>query len=181
MTEQISPGTQDAIATWLGWLMAVSFLLLFWNINLLTRTPLDQREFLRVLHDSLGLLVVVLAALRLIWFVKGPRPAPPTGLPENSFAFNRAILATLVTTFAVAGLVGWFYAWGEYHREIVLFGIKVPALLPDGEAVRTSMGYLHSALSFYYLMLFVVWIGLGLYQHFRYRTGLLRLLPGSRV
>ena len=53
--------------------------------------------------------------------------------------------------------------------------------MPDGEAVRTSMGYLHSALSFYYLMLFVVWIVLGLYQHIRYRTGLLRLLPGSRV
>jgi hypothetical protein len=30
-------------------------------------------------------------------------------------------------------------------------------------------------------MLFVVWFGVGLYQHFRYRTGLLRLLPGSRV
>ncbi len=181
MAEHINPGTQDTIATWLGGLLAVSFLLLFWNINQLPRTPLDQREFLRLLHDSLGLLVVVLATLRLIWFVKGPRPAPPPGLPENSFAFSRAILVTLVTTFAVTGLVGWFYAWGEYHREIVLFGINVPALLPDGERMRTSMGYLHSALSFYYLMLFVVWLVVGLYQHFRYRAGLLRLLPGSRV
>jgi cytochrome b561 len=181
MAEHINPGTQDTIATWLGWLLAVCFLLLFWNINQLPRTPLDQREFLRLLHDSLGLLVVVLAALRLIWFVKGPRPMPPPGLPENSFAFSRAVLATVVATFAVTGLIGWFYAWGEYHREIVLFGINVPALLPDGEGIRTSMGYLHSALSFYYLILFVVWFVVGLYQHFRYRTGLLRLLPGSRV
>lgn len=181
MAEQTNPGTQDPIATWLGGLLAVSFLLLFWNINQLPRTPLDQREFLRLLHDSLGLLVVVLAALRLIWFVKGPRPAPPLGLPENSFAFSRAILATLVASFAVTGLIGWFYAWGEYHREIVLFGIDVPAALPDGEGLRTSMGYLHSALSFYYLMLFAAWFVVGVYQHFRYRTGLLRLLPGPRV
>jgi hypothetical protein len=43
------------------------------------------------------------------------------------------------------------------------------------------MGYLHSALSFYYLMLFAAWFVVGVYQHFRYRTGLLRLLPGPRV
>ena len=181
MSEYTAPGTQDKFAKWLGWFLAVSFLLLFWNIYQLPRMPLDQREFLRVLHDSLGLLVIVLAALRLFWFVKGPRPKAPPGLPENSFALNRAILVTLMATFAVTGLVGCFYAWGEYHREIVLFGLNVPGLLPDGEGLRTSMGYAHSALAFYYLMLFTVWLVVGLYQHFRYRAGLMRLLPGSRV
>lgn len=181
MFECTAPGTQDKFAKWLGCFLAVIFLLLFWNVYQLPRTPLDQREFLRVLHDSLGLLVVLLAALRLFWFAKGPRPKAPLGLPEKSFALNRAILITLMVTFTVTGLVGWFYAWGEYHREIVLFGINVPGLLPDGEGLRTFMGYAHSALAFYYLMLFAVWLGVGLYQHFRYRAGLMRLLPGSRV
>jgi hypothetical protein len=47
--------------------------------------------------------------------------------------------------------------------------------------LRQSAGYLHSALSFYYLMLFTVWFVVGIYQHLRYRAGLLRLLPGSRI
>ena len=181
MPESLAPGRQDGRATVLGWVMAVTFLALLWNILQLPRTPLDERGLLRAVHDSLGLVVLGLAGFRLYWWFKGPKPEPPAGLPAGSFAFNRALLMALILTFGVTGIIGFFYAWGESGRQVVLFGLAVPQPFPKGETLRKSAGYLHSALSFYYLMLFGVWLAFGCYQHIRYRAGLLRLLPGSRV
>ncbi len=176
----LAPGTQDRRTTQLGWAMVLIFGALFWNIIQMPRTALDQRDFLHALHYTLGFAVLVMALLRLAWWRRAPSPKPPPGLPEASFAFNRAILLALVLTFGVTGLMGFLYAWGDGH-QVSLFGVDLPQILSRSEPLRMSMGYMHSALSFYYLMLFTVWIAFGVYQHLRYRVGLLRLLPGSRV
>jgi cytochrome b561 len=180
MNSQSSAGLQDRRSTLMGWALALLFTVLLINILMLPRTALDQRDTLRLVHDSLGLVVAVAAAIRLWWFVRDPAPLPPAGLPDSSFAFNRAILVTLCLVFAVTGVIGFFYAWGE-GRDVVLFGIRLPDLVAKSERVRIPMGYLHSTLGFYYIMLFCIWLAFGLYQHLRYRAGLRRLLPGSRV
>jgi cytochrome b561 len=180
MTAQHSAGIQDRRDTLMAWTMALVFTALLVNILMLPRTALDQRDTLRLVHDSLGLVLAILAAIRLWWFARDPAPVPPAGLPVASFAFNRAILVALCMVFAVTGVIGFFYAWGE-GRNVVLFGLQLPALVQKSETVRIPMGYLHSTLGFYYIMLFCIWLGFGLYQHLRYRVGLLRLLPGSRV
>ena len=180
MSELMS-GRQDRRATILGWVLFLSFLLLMGNILILPRTALDERAALRMFHDSVGLLVMCLAAYVLIQRIRAPAPRPPVGLPENSFGFNRAILIALFATLAVTGLIGFIYAWGEFDREVVLFGVTLPQVIADGDGVRKTFGYLHSALGFYYLILFAVWVVYGLYQQLRYRAGVLRLFPGSRV
>jgi cytochrome b561 len=173
-------GLQDRRSALMGWALAIAFTVLLVNILMLPRTALDQRATLRLVHDSLGLVLAVLAAVRLWWFARDPAPRPPPGLPESSFAFNRAILVALCMVFAVTGVIGFFYAWGE-GREVVLFGLQLPHLVAKSETVRIPMGYLHSTLGFYYIMLFCIWLAWGCYQHLRYRAGLLRLLPGARV
>jgi cytochrome b561 len=180
MTVHPTAGAQGRRDALMGWALALVFVVLLVNILMLPRTALDQRATLRLVHDSLGLVLAVLAAIRLWWFVRDPAPRPPPGLPAASFAFNRAILVALCLVFAVTGAIGFFYAWGE-GRDVVLFGVELPALVQKSETVRIPMGYLHSTLGFYYIMLFCIWLAFGLYQHLRYRTGLLRLLPGSRV
>jgi len=180
MSKQLAPGIQDRRSTIMGYVLALLFFVLFINIINLPRTALDQRATLRLIHDSLGLIVLLLAAVRLYWYYRDPAPRPPQGLPESSFAFNRAILVFLYATFTVTGVIGFIYAWGE-GRDIVLFGATLPAMVARGEAVRIPMGYLHSSLGFYYLMLLSIWFVFGFYQHWRYKVGLRRLLPGARV
>lgn len=164
----------------MGWLVAITFLVLLWNIVRMPRTALDQREFLHAFHYSLGLVVSLLAVLRIYWWLNRPAPEPPTGLPEASFGFNRAILFALLLVFAVESIIGFGYAWGAGH-EVSLFGLHLPAVFAQSESLRMAMGYFHSAFGFYYLMLFAIWFMFGLYQHFRYRVGIKRLLPGSSV
>jgi cytochrome b561 len=123
---------------------------------------------------------MVLVALRLYWWAKAPRPSPPPGLPVDAFAFSRAILLALLFTFATTGLIGFGYAWSD-GQHVSLFAIPVPALGPESSSLRATTGYFHSALGFYYIGLLILWLVVGVYQHWRYGCGLMRLFPGSRV
>lgn len=180
MTNALKPGQQDRVATLLGWAIFLSFAWLFFNIINLPRTPLGERASLQLMHDSLGLIVGVLCLVRLYWFARGPAPQPPAGMPADAFAFSRAILFVLILTFAGEFLIGTLYAWGE-GRAINFFGWQVPQLLETTEGLRKSTGYPHSALAFYYLMLFALWLALGALHNKRYGTGWRRLFPGEQV
>ncbi len=180
MSEQLAPGTQDRTATLLGWAIFVTFAILFLNIVTLPRTPLGERDSLQLWHDSLGWVVGILCWVRLYWFVKGPKPQPPAGMSEDSFAFSRAILFMLVLVFALEFLIGIFYAWGE-GRQVHFFGAIFPQLADTTEDLRKMTGYPHSALAFYYLMLFTIWLVLGFWQNRKYKSGWRRLFPGEKV
>ena len=78
MTDASTPGVQDRRATIFGWIIFVGFFVLLWNILQLPRTALDARQGLRIFHDSLGLVVMVLAAsgsvghgFLIIWHLVG--------------------------------------------------------------------------------------------------------------
>ena len=181
MAAEIAPGRQDQASTWFGWIFFIGFMVLFVHILELPRTALDQRAPLRVFHDSLGVIITLMAIGRLIWIARSPAPKPPEGLPEASFAFNRALLVAFYLVFAVTGLLGFVFAWGEFHRPIILFGLELPQLLPEGDTFRMPGGYFHSALGFYYMMLASIWLAYGFYPHLRYKAGIARIFPGARV
>ena len=180
MSDGSRPGIQSRRATIMGWLVAITFAVLFFNIIEMPRTALDQRESLHAWHFSLGLVVSILAGLRVYWWFTEPRPEPPEGLPERSFGFNRAIMLALLLVFVVESVIGFAYAWGAGH-EVVLFGVHIPDWIASSEGLRMSMGYFHSSLGFYYMMLFTIWFFYGCYQRLRYRTSMKRLFPGERV
>lgn len=180
MSEPQQAGQQGRRDTIMGWLIFISFGVLFFNIIEMPRTALDEREPLMFFHYSLGVIVSILAIVRIWWWLTEPGPEPPAGLPAGSFNFNRAILLALLIVFAVESVIGFAWAWGSGH-DVELFGIHLPAFIAKNEALRMSMGYFHSALGFYYLMLLSIWIAFGFYQKFRYGAGLKRLFPGTSV
>ena len=183
MTEYLEPGRQDSFSTLLGALIFAIFTYLFYDTITIPTTPLeppDARLVLRAFHYTLGLSVWSLVVIRLFWWRRGPRPAPPTGLPPAAFAFSRAILLALLVTFFVTAIVGAIYAYAD-GQLVSFYGIRLPVLIPESYPLRAFGGYFHSAFGFYYLGLVALWLLVGIYQHIRYRAGLLRLLPGARV
>lgn len=179
----LAHGRQDEVATLLGALIFTIFTYLFYDTLLIPTTPLDPidaRLIARAFHYTLGLSVWLLVSVRLFWWWRGPRPSPPLGLPPASFAFNRAILLALLITFFVTGILGVIYSYGD-AQPVSFYGFHLPTLLPTSYPLRAFGGYFHSSLGFYYLGLLVLWLVVGIYQHLRYRTGLMRLLPGARV
>ena len=61
------------------------------------------------------------------------------------------------------------------------FGAVFPQLAETTEGLRIATGYPHSALAFYYLMLFTIWFVLGWWQNRKYGAGWRRLFPGEKV
>lgn len=180
MAEQLAPGKQDQVATILGWAIFITFFVLFFNITTLPRTPLGERLPLEVGHDSLGWVLGLMCWFRIYWFFQGPKPTPPEGMPEDSFAYTRAILFMIVLVFAVEFVIGILYAWGE-GRDMYFFGFVLPQLVKTSEGLRISTGYPHSALAFYYLMMFTIWLVLGWWQNRKYQSGWRRMFPGEKV
>ena len=183
MTNSLQPGRQDSLATLLGALIFAVFTYLFYDTVMIPQSPLDPpdaRLVLRAFHYTLGLSVWALVVARLYWWWRGPRLAAPAGLPAAAFAFSRAILLALLLTFFVTGMVGVLYAFAD-GQPVSLYGFLLPKLIPESYPLRAFGGYFHSAFGFYYLGLVALWLLVGLYQHVRYRAGLLRLLPGSRI
>jgi len=183
MNEQLAAGRQDSFSALLGVLIFAIFTYLFYDTVAIPESPLDPmdaRRVLRAFHYTLGLSVWALVSIRLYWWWRGPRPRPPRGLPPAAFAFSRAILLALLLTFFVTGLLGVVYAYAD-GQPVSLYGIRLPTLIPESDPLRAFGGYLHSALGFYYLGLIALWLVVGLYQQARYRAGILRLLPGTRV
>jgi cytochrome b561 len=181
MKQHLAPGHQDQFSTKLGWAIFISFLMLFVTIVLVPRTSIGERGFLQLLHDSLGLIVGVLSIIRLYWFFKGPNLKPPRGMPSSSFTFSRAVLFTLILVYAIEFVIGIPYAWGEHGRSLVVFGASIPPPLSPTENMRLINGYLHSTLAFYFLMLFSIWITVGLWNSKKYGVGIARLFPGPKV
>jgi cytochrome b561 len=183
MSERLAAGRQDSFSTLLGVLIFAIFTYLFYDTITIPETPLDPpaaRLILRAFHYTLGLSVWGLVATRLYWWWRGPRPSPPPGLPPAAFAFSRAILLALLVTFFVTAIIGAIYAYAD-GQPVSFYGIRLPTLIPESYPLRAFGGYFHSAFGFYYLGLVALWLLVGIYQHLRYRAGLLRLLPGSRV
>jgi len=183
MNEDLAAGRQDSFSTLLGVLIFAIFTYLLYDTVMIPETPLeppDARQVLRAFHYTLGLSVWVLVVVRLYWWWRAPGPSPPGGLPPAAFAFSRAILLALLLTFFVTGLMGVVYAYAD-GQPVSLYGFRLPTLIPESDPLRAFGGYIHSALGFYYLGLIALWLLVGLYQQARYRAGILRLLPGSRV
>ena len=183
MNDRLEAGRQDSFATLLGVLIFAIFTYLFYDTISIPKSPLDPpdaRLVLRAFHYTLGLSVWGLVAVRLSWWRRGPKPAPPPGLPPAAFAFSRAIILALLLTFFVTAIIGAIYAFAD-GQPVSFYGMRLPPLVPESYSLRAFGGYFHSALGFYYLGLVALWLIVGIYQHVRYRAGILRLLPGPRV
>ncbi len=80
----------------------------------------------------------------------------------------------------MTAVIGFAYAWSNGHH-VSIYGLPLPQIVPESYPIRTTMGYFHSALGFYYIAVIGLWLIVGVYHHARYGCGLLRLMPGPRI
>jgi cytochrome b561 len=181
MTNQnVAPGRQDSTSTWLGTVLFLVFVVLLAATIMVPRTPVGERDFLHSVHFSTGLTILVLIVWRFVHLRGKGRVRPPENMPAAAFGFSRMILNAILLTFVVTTFLGFAYAWSNGH-EVIIYGIQLPHLVPKSYEIKNFAGYFHSTLGFYYMGVAALWLVVGVVHHVRYRCGLLRLFPGSRV
>lgn len=135
------------------------------------------RDFDRQLHETLGLCVLGLVALRLLWRMLDTRPQPVQGARWMSLAAKGVQAALYVLLFAVP-LTAIGGAWLEGHPLTLLAGLKIPspvAALHDTGAVIAEV---HTWLGDAILWLAGLHAAAALFHHFLLRDGVLvSMLP----
>jgi len=136
------------VAKLLHWVMAallVGQFTLGWTMPHIGRNTVPER--LINLHFSLGVLLLLVAAVRLAWRATHPEPAPLDGVPPWQVQSARVVHVLLYVLLFVLPILGWINAsWRGF--DVSFFGLFVlPKLVATRAAGFGWTGDIHAFLS----------------------------------
>jgi cytochrome b561 len=135
------------------------------------------RDFDRQLHETLGMCVLVLSAVRLLWRTVDRQPDPLAvhrwmGIASKGVQWALYVLLFAVPLTAIAG------AWLEGHPLTLLTGIEIQPPIARSHAAGASLATLHTWLGDAILWLAGFHALASLFHHFALKDGVLAsMLP----
>jgi cytochrome b561 len=154
----------------LHWTMAVLVLaMLFIGIGMVA--SLSSYHWLVSIHKPLGILILILVAIRLVNRLLNPAPPLPEGMPAwQRFVAHASHVVLYALMFALP-LVGWgMLSAAEY--PIVLYGpLELPPILPHDAALYATLRTAHTVLAFLLFATFIAHFAAALMHALIYRDG----------
>lgn len=133
-------------------------------------------------HTAFGLAVFTLAALRVIWRLNNPLPAPVPGMTDLQHLMARGGHLGLYALMFAIPIIGITMTWCE-GRSLHLFWLH--DIRPPFETQNAELGELlelvHETLAFLLAALVAGHIGAALYHHFICRDCTLRRMLTGRT
>ncbi len=156
----------------LHWLMAAMLLaMLFLGAAMVA--SLGDYHRLVAIHRPLGIMILILAAIRLVnrMFTTLP-PFPPTMSPREQ-QIASATERLLYTLMFALPLVGWGML-SAGHYPIVMFGpVHLPAILPANPTLYAVLRKTHTILAYLLFLTFLAHLGGVLFHNLIIRDRLL--------
>ena len=152
----------------LHWTMAVLVLaMLFIGIGMVS--SLSDYHWLISIHRPLGILILVLVAIRLVNRLLNPAPPLPQGMPAwQRFAAHASHVVLYALLFALP-LVGWGMLSAARY-PIVLYGsLQLPPILPHEVALYAVLRMTHTVLAFLLFATFLAHFAAALMHALIYR------------
>jgi cytochrome b561 len=167
-----------AVAIALHWLMAallVALLALGLYMMRLPDAGFDTRKVVLILiHKQLGLLALLLAALRLAWRVGSALPALVGTLPDWQKVIARFVHLCFYGVMFALPISGWLMS-SAAGIPVSLFGLfDLPDLVPYSDDWFQALVQLHKGLGYALLVCIVVHAGAALRHHFAFKDDTLR-------
>ena len=174
------PPTQFAIfSRVLHWVMAAMLLtMLFIGVSMVA--SLGDYHKLVAIHRPLGILILILAIIRLVnrMFTTLP-PFPPSMSPREQWitSMSERLFYTLMIALP---LVGWGML-SAGHYPIVMFGsVHLPPILPANPTLYAILRKAHTVLAYLLFVTFIAHLGTVLFHTFIVRDRLFqRMAPWS--
>lgn len=136
----------------LHWLMALCILtMLFVGVGMVS-TVAPRHLVLLAIHKPLGILILLLALLRLVVRWRRGTPPLPADLPQPMRLAAHLTHYALYTLMIAMPLIGWgMLSAGDI--PVVIFGVHLPALLPPDAPLHAVLSTWHGYLA---LLLFAI-------------------------
>jgi cytochrome b561 len=156
----------------LHWLMAAMLLAMLF-IGAAMVASLGDYHRLVAIHRPLGILILILAAIRLInRLCTTLPPFPPTMSPLERRIASASERLLYALMFALP-LVGWGML-SAGHYPIVMFGpVHLPPILPANPALYALLRKTHTILAYLLFLTFLAHLGAVLFHTLIIRDGLL--------
>lgn len=158
----------------LHWSMAVLVLaMLFIGIGMVSTTSPSYHALLSI-HKSIGIVILVLVAIRLINRLLNRPPPLPAGLPDWQQVMAKASHIALYALMFALPLVGWSMLSAEGY-PIVIFGwLRLPAILPHDAQVFAALRSTHTVLALLLFAVFLLHLGAALFHWLIRRDAVLK-------
>ena len=171
----------DGVSIALHWTTVVLVLALFALGELWGYAQRPLRGQLIMLHMSLGILLGIAVAARIVWrLMPGHRVAPAGTGPGDALA--RSVHWLLYALLIVQSLFGWVVRWSE-GEAMSFFGLQIPPLIaPMTRAEHHILMERHNQLGWVIIILAAGHAAAALYHHYVLRDRVLaRMLPRRRM
>ena len=174
MSQQLFP----VLSRILHWLMAAMILsMLFIGIGM--AASVADYHWLLSIHRPLGILVLVLVAIRLVNRLINPAPPLPVGMPPLlRFAAHGSHLLLYALMFAVP-LVGWGMLSAARY-PVVLYGtLELPPILPQSDQLFAWLRAGHTVLALLLFATFLAHLAAALMHALVFRDGVFESMTGG--
>ena len=161
----------------LHWLMAALLVAMLF-IGVAMVSSLGDYHWLLTIHRPLGILILILAAIRLVTRMLTRLPPFPPDMPQSERFVATLSERLLYTLFIALPLVGWAML-SAGHYPIVMFGaVHLPPILPARPRLYATLRETHTLLAYLLFMTFLAHAGAVLFHTLVLRDGLLnRMVP----
>jgi cytochrome b561 len=179
--DQVGMG-YGGVAKGLHWLILLLLVVQFgvaWTMPEIHRGT--QPEALISLHLTIGMVILTVAALRLLWRVAFPVPLITANVPLWQHRAAQAAHALLYLLLFLLPLMGWANASYRGWKADLVGGITLPPILATGSALGRELGDIHVLTSYVLLGLVGLHAAAALYHHFVLGDRVLvRMLPRGK-
>jgi cytochrome b561 len=163
----------------LHWTMAVMVLAMLF-IGIAMVGSLADYHRLVAIHRPLGILILVLVALRLANRLIRPAAPLPVDMPRILRLAAQASHALLYTLMVALPLVGWTMLSAAGNPVVLIGAWHLPPLLPPSDALYALLRPLHTVLAFVLFATFLVHLGAALMHALIFRDGVFQSMVSWR-
>ncbi|WP_373281335.1 cytochrome b [Nocardia transvalensis] len=157
----------------LHWLMAVAIVAMIFVGGSMVGSLGNYGRLLSI-HKTLGIVILVLAVIRIVNRLRQgpPRQADPLSRPERLLANGSEIL--MYALFLAQPIVGWCLVSASGIPIHLLGGVRLPAIVPTGAGLYAALRTVHSVLAYALLAAFTAHICAVLFHALVLRDRLIR-------
>lgn len=177
MSEQRTHFTRTA--RWLHWSMAVMILAMLF-IGVAMVTSLELRPWLIDMHRPLGLLILLLAPVRLRHRRRNPPPPLPDSLPTLQARIAGASHVALYALMFAMPVLGWAMSSAGGYVVTLPFGGHVPPLAPQDPVLYTVLRGAHGVLGYAFFALVLAHVAGALHHAWVRRDGVFEAMTGKQ-
>jgi cytochrome b561 len=157
----------------LHWIMAVLILAMLF-IGVAMVSSLSDYHRLVSIHKPIGILILVLAAVRLVNRLIFPPPPLPSGMPVPLRVAAEASHWLLYALMFAQPLVGWAMLSAAGYPIALIGAFQLPPIVPHDMALYAFLRPLHSVLAFALFATFLLHLAAALTHALIFRDGVLK-------